>query len=134
MPSDLNYLKHNLSRVLKFTPDVGERIILAGVASGRYEYLVGRSSGEPMGFVVYSVRDTGKWLDMYLLCVWSSKVLGSDAFNLFMDKIKQLARAKGCKSMSFRSPRRGWLRKLAPHGFKEVPQITMRCTLEENDA
>ena len=129
---DLSYVRDNLHEVLRFTPGIGEKSVLDEVQAGRCEYLIGRVSGERCGFMVYSVRDTGVHLDLYVVCVWSERPLDEGAFNFFVNELKGLARQRGCSTISFHSPRRGWLRKLKRYGFAEVPQITMRCSLEDN--
>jgi hypothetical protein len=129
--SDLDYIRENLKMVTARVPEVGEKPVLDELEAGRAEYLMGRSYGQPFGFVVYSVRDTGNGFDLYILSAASSRLLGADVFNFFMDKLKRIARERGCRTISFHSPRRGWIRKLEKHGFEEVPQITMRCRLED---
>lgn len=127
--SDLEYIREHLDGV----PWVGEKPVMAEIEAGRAEYLIGRSYGKPFGFVVYSVRDTGAGMDLYIISVWSARYLGTGIFDQLMERTKSIARKKGCSTISFHSPRRGWLRKLAKHGFTEVPQITMRYTLEAHD-
>lgn len=66
------------------------------------------------------------------LCVWITFSRTPGAVDEGLPQIDSIARSLGCTSVKLQSPRRGWIRRLAPFGY-QVRDYVLEKPLEVNN-
>lgn len=80
-------------------------------------WIVHKADGSPVGFVITSVGP-----DIHLgvplaLFIWITYLQETAAFEMALDELEKIARARGLRYVEGMSSRRGWSRKLEQRGF-----------------
>ena len=132
MFGDCEFVLENLSKPMRYAPGYGESQIRTALMRGAYRAMGGWDGDDRVGFIVYSIEDTGSDRVFYVHAGWhKDRWLERDAFDSLSNSVDRLAESLGCSRIEFKTIFRGWLRRLKRYGYEATTYINISKTIGE---